>query len=172
MDVLRPTANSPITVTFGIILLVLLLARPAGAATATASFSVTMTITASCTILSTNSLNFGSQGLLTTPINTTATFNVQCANTVPYNVGLDAGTTAGGTTITRLMSDGAGGTVRYTMYQDAAHTVNWGNTVGTDTKTGTGNGASQTLTVFGQVPAQGTPHPASYNDTVTITVTY
>jgi len=50
--------------------------------------------------------------------------------------------------------------------------VLWGNTVGTNTVAGTGNGASQSYTIYGQVPPQNTPTPAVYTDTVTVTVTY
>jgi spore coat protein U-like protein len=48
----------------------------------------------------------------------------------------------------------------------------WGITIGTDTVSATGNGAAQTHTVYGRVPAQTTPAPATYSDTVTVTVTY
>jgi len=47
-----------------------------------------------------------------------------------------------------------------------------GNTVSTDTVAATGNGASQSYTVYGRVPAQTTPAPGTYTDTVTVTVTY
>jgi spore coat protein U-like protein len=58
------------------------------------------------------------------------------------------------------------------MYSDAARTVNWGNTPATDTVSGTGNGSAQSLTVYGRVPTQATPAPASYSDTVTVTINY
>jgi spore coat protein U-like protein len=51
-------------------------------------------------------------------------------------------------------------------------TQNWGQTIGTDTVAATGNGAAQPFTVFGQVPAQTTPSPGLYTDTITVTVTY
>ncbi|RBL65547.1 spore coat U domain-containing protein, partial [Pseudomonas sp. MWU13-2625] len=35
---------------------------------------------------------------------------------------------------------------------------------------GTGTGAAQSLTVYGQVPAQATPKPDTYQTTVTATV--
>ena len=69
------------------------------------------------------------------------------------------------------MSSGAN-TITYTLYSDTNRTVLWGNTVGTNTVTGTGNGASQSYTIYGQVPPQNTPAPAVYTDTVTVTVTY
>jgi len=48
----------------------------------------------------------------------------------------------------------------------------WGNTVYIDTVSATGNGAAQSYTVYGRIPAQTTPAPNTYTDTITITVTY
>lgn len=143
----------------------------ANASTSTGTFTATITVQANCQVISTNTLNFGTQNILTANTDASATFAVQCTNTTPYNIGLDAGTTSGGTVTTRLMTNGSA-TVSYKMYSDASHSTNWGNTVGTDTVAGTGNGSSQTLTIYGRVPVQATPVPATYNDTVTVTVTY
>ena len=65
-----------------------------------------------------------------------------------------------------------GATINYSLYTDAGRTTVWGNTVGTDAVSATGNGASQSYTVYGRVPAQTTPAPATYTDTITVTVTY
>jgi spore coat protein U-like protein len=140
-------------------------------ATTTTNFAVTMTITASCVINSASTLSFGSQGVLTSAVNATSTIQVQCTNTTPYNIGLNAGTATGATVTTRKMTN-AGNTISYSLYSNAGMTTNWGNTVGTDTVAATGNGAAQSYTVYGQVPAQTTPAPAAYTDTITVTVTY
>jgi spore coat protein U-like protein len=66
----------------------------------------------------------------------------------------------------------AGATINYSLYTDNGRTTVWGNTVGTDTVSATGSGASQSYTVFGRVPAQTTPAPATYTHTITVTVTY
>ena len=141
------------------------------AATDTATFQSTITLQADCQILSTNTLDFGTNGILTSNVDATATFNVQCTDTTAYNVGLDAGSTSGGTVTTRKMTSGSD-TVDYKMFSDSGRTSNWGETVTVDTVAGIGNGASQTLTIYGRVPAQTTPAPGTYTDTVTITVTY
>jgi spore coat protein U domain-containing protein, fimbrial subunit CupE1/2/3/6 len=141
------------------------------AATTASNFAVQIAIAASCTINSASTLNFGSQGVLTANVDQTSTLQVQCTNTTPYNIGLNAGTGAGATVAIRKMTSGAN-TINYSLYTDAGRTTVWGNTVGTDTVTGTGDGASQSFTVFGRVPAQTTPAPGSYSDTVTVTVTY
>lgn len=139
--------------------------------TKTTTFDVTLTIIADC-IISANTLNFGSsQGVLAAAVNTNTTLNVTCTNTTPYNVGLNAGTGTGSTVTSRVMS-GTGAntsTVAYTLKQTSGG-ANWGNTQGTDTVSGTGTGASQSLTVYGSVPAQATPQPDAYKSTITATV--
>jgi spore coat protein U-like protein len=144
---------------------------PARATTTTTTFSVQITITASCTINSAGTLNFGSQGILSANVDQTSTIQVTCSNTTPYNIGLDAGTATGATVTTRKMTNGAN-TVSYSLYRDSSRSQNWGNTIGTDTASGTGSGAAQNYTVYGRVPPQTTPTPAAYSDTVTVTVTY
>lgn len=143
----------------------------AHAATTTSNFTVQVTITASCTINSAATLNFGSQGVLAANVDQTSTIQVQCTNTTPYNIGLDAGTGSGATVAVRKMTSG-GATVNYTLYSDSGRTTVWGNTVGTDTVAATGNGAAQAYTVYGRVPSQTTPAPGTYTDTITVTVTY
>ena len=143
--------------------------------TATATFTVSLTLQANCGITA-NPLNFGTTGVLSTAINQQTTVAVTCTNTTPYNVGLDAGGVTGSTVASRLMAGTAAGntgtTVGYQLYQDAGHATVWGNTQGTDTVAGTGNGSAQSITVYGQVPSQATPRPDTYQATVTATVYY
>ena len=141
------------------------------ASTTTSTFTTQVTLTASCTINSASTLNFGSQGVLIAAVNQTSAVQVQCTNTTPYNIGLDAGAGTGATVAVRKMTSGAN-TVNYSLYSDSGHTTVWGTTIGTNTVAATGSGASQSYTVYGQVPAQTTPAPGSYSDTVTVTVTY
>jgi spore coat protein U-like protein len=141
--------------------------------TATATFNVTLTLQANCSI-SANPLSFGTNGVLSTAVNQQTTLSVTCTNTTPYNVGLDAGTVTGSSVTSRLMAGTASGntgtTVGFQLYQDAGRTTIWGNTQGTNTVAGTGTGSAQSLTVYGQVPAQATPKPDTYQTTVTATV--
>jgi spore coat protein U-like protein len=141
------------------------------AATATSTFQVQVAITATCTINSATTLNFGTQGVLSANVDQTSTIQVQCTNTTPYNIGLDAGTGSGATVAVRKLTSG-GNTVNYTLYSDTGRTTVWGNTVSTDTVAGTGNGSAQSYTVYGRIPTQTTPAPGNYADTITVTVTY
>lgn len=147
-------------------------ASPAHATTATGQFQVTLTIQAECRLTSASDLAFGTTGVIQSAINSTSTIGVQCTNTTPYNVGINAGTGSGATVASRIMSSGAGAGVNYQLYRDSARTQIWGNTVNTDTVSATGTGAVQSLTVYGRVPAQNTPAAGNYSDTVQVTVTY
>jgi spore coat protein U-like protein len=147
------------------------LANPASAATTTSTFAVQMTVTSSCVINSASTLNFGNQGVLVANVDNSSALQVQCTNTTPYNIGMDAGTGTGATVAVRKMTSGSN-TINYSLYSDSGRATVWGNTVGTNTVSGTGNGASQSYTVYGRVPPQTTPAAATYTDTITVTVTY
>ncbi|WP_234710593.1 Csu type fimbrial protein [Sinorhizobium arboris] len=140
--------------------------------TATTQFNVQISINAECQINSATDLNFGASGVIDAVIDATSAIAVQCTNGTPYNIGLNSGQGAGATVASRLMTGPNSETVAYSLYTDAGHTTVWGNTIGTDTVAGTGNGSEQAYTVFGQVPAQATPAAGTYTDVVTVTVTY
>jgi spore coat protein U-like protein len=155
---------------FAMCFLVLGLAtKPAFAATATTTFGVTATVQSTC-LVSATALAFGTYtGALAT---STSTVSVTCTNTTPYNVGLSAGLATGATVTTRQMTGPASALLNYAMFSNSTRTTNWGQTTGTDTVTGTGNGAAQALTVYGQVTAGQFVAPGAYTDTITATVTY
>lgn len=143
-------------------------------ATVTDNMNVQLIVSASCAIGTVTDLDFGTAATpLAANIDATSSIEVTCSNGTTYDIGLDAGTTVGGTIATRKMFNATTTEdVDYTMYSDAGRTTNWGNTVGTDTVGATGNGAAQSYTVYGRVPPQTTPTPATYTDVVQITVTY
>lgn len=88
---------------------------PAGiaeAATTTNTFTVQIAITASCAIDSASTLNFGGPGGLTAHGGSTSTVQVQCTNTAPYNIALDA---ASAPTQSALASDVYADTVVVTV---------------------------------------------------------
>jgi spore coat protein U domain-containing protein, fimbrial subunit CupE1/2/3/6 len=131
-------------------------------------FTVSATVTSQCSV-SASTLDFGTVGVLLANTDGTSSLTVQCASGVAYQVGLDNGQHASGTT--RRMQ-GPGGLVAYELYRNTARTQRWGTTLNTDTVSGSGSGSNQALTVFGRVPTQTTPSAGTYNDTITVTVTY
>jgi len=155
----------------------LLATAPAQAVTATTTFQVTASVIKACLVSTPATLGFGSYDPnASTPLNSTTVFNVTCTAGTSYSVGMSAGSGSGSTVTTRKMTSASAAagnnTLSYGLYKDAARTVNWDNSV---SATGyTGNGAAQSLTVYGQVPVnQYTAAPATdYADTITLTLTY
>jgi spore coat protein U-like protein len=134
------------------------------------TFNAVATNTTTCTV-SANTHNFGSATSLASNVDTTSTVTATCSSTTPYNIGLGAGTGSGATVAARKMTSGAN-TITYTLYSNSGRTTVWGNTIGTNTVSAIGNGFGQNYTVYGRVPAQSTPPPGTYTDTVLVTVTF
>lgn len=141
----------------------------AKAATATATMGVSATVQATC-LISTTNLAFGTYTGIA--VSSTSSVSVTCTNSTTYNVGLNPGLASGATVTTRKMTGPSSSLLAYSLYSDAARSTNWGQTVGTDTIAGTGNGSAQALTVYGQLPAAQYVTPGAYSDTITATVTY
>lgn len=146
-----------------------ILAIPASAATSTASFQVTATVAATCVISATN-LAFGTYSGVQTDINSTLT--ATCTNTTPYTIGLSVGAATGATATARSMTGPSAALLGYSLFRDAARTLNWGFTAGTDTVAGTGSGAAQPISVYGRIAGSQYVAPGAYTDTVTATITF
>jgi len=135
---------------------------------ATTTFGVSTTVLKDC-IVSATALAFGNY---TGAVNTnTSTVTVTCTNSTTYSVGLGVGLATGATVTTRQMQNGAV-LLNYGLYSNGTWTTNWGNTLATNWVLGTGNGAAQNITVYGQIPAGQYVTPGSYADTISVTVTY
>ncbi len=152
-----------------LIVSVALVPRSARPATSTTTMSISATVFALCTIAATP-MAFATYAPSAASSNT-ATLTVICTTASPFNVGLDAGTTTGSTVTNRRMTNGSS-FLNYKLTSDAAHNVNIGTTIGTDTLTGTGTGLAQILTVYGIVAAGQNVSAGIYSDLVTATITY
>jgi spore coat protein U-like protein len=147
------------------------------ASTSTANLTVQLQVDGTCTV-NAATLDFGSTGLLASPITASTSLSVTCSTSTPYSIGLDNG--ANFSTTRRMRQGATSNFIGYGLYTDAGLTNAWttasSSTACATTNScalGTGNGSAQSITVFGQVPALGTgPVPGAYADTVTITVTY
>ena len=141
----------------------------AQAATAIPTLSVTAQVTTACHIIS-NNLDFGAYS--GAELDTTTTLSAVCSNGTPYNVGLNQGSSTGATVPSRKMTGPSADTLSYALFQDSGRTTNWGDTIGTDTVSGAGDGVVQTLTVYGRVPAAQFVETGAYEDTITVTLTF
>jgi spore coat protein U-like protein len=147
-------------------------AAPANAQTATGNFNVRMTVTAECRLNALSDLNFGSAGIFTANIDQQTTIGVQCTNGTPFAIGLNQGANGSSVSDRKMKSTTGADTIAYQLFRDAARSQNWGSTQGTDTLAGVGTGSSQTVTVYGRVPAQAAVATGSYSDVITVTVNY
>jgi spore coat protein U-like protein len=130
------------------------------------SSAVSATVQGTCTVTG-GTLNFGSVGLLSANVDATATVTPNCSSGTSYTVSLDGGQNGGTSATNRRMLNGAA-SVTYGLFTDSGRSNGWyGATV-----SGTGNGSNQPITVYGRVAPQATPAPATYTDTVVVTVTF
>lgn len=155
-------------------LLLLVNGQAAQAATKTTTFQVTATVNAACSVSATD-LAFGVYDPSSaTPNDNTSTVTVTCTLATPYDIGLNAGLATGATVTTRQMTGPAAtDLLNYSLFSNAGHTINWGNTVSTDTvHVGSATGAAEAHTVYGRIPVGQYVKAGAYVDTITVTVTY
>ncbi len=144
---------------------------PTQFATQQTTFLVTADVTVSCTIAATD-LVFGNYDTAGAALQAQSQVQVRCTHSAEWNIGLNAGTFPGATVTTRKMTGPNPFSLNYSLFSDAARANNWGDTVGTDTVSGTGTGGDQIVTVYGMVPANQNVGPGGYEDTITATVTF
>ena len=149
------------------------LMAPAQADTDTQSFKVKLTVTSTCDIHTTDAtdVDFGSHKSTEATATASGALTVNCTSETPYQIGLDEGANHDGSS--RNMKSAAGDVVAYTLWKDAGRTQAWGSVANSDTLAGVGTGAAQVIPVYGKVNISGQNlKAASYEDTVTATVTY
>ncbi len=118
-------------------------------------------------------LDFGSHSLLAQPLSVTGQAHsgallIHCAANTAYQVRLNGGNS--GTPHQRhLLGIGHNQRIQYNLYTTGAHSTIWDNVVGVR-KTATG--MEEWLPVYGHIPAQTTPVMDSYQDSVTVTVSW
>lgn len=101
----------------------------------------------------------------------TSTIGLTCTLRTPWQLGLNNGQNASGN-IRRMRLGATANYVNYELYRNAGRTLRWGNTLDTDTLTGTGSGLTQTIDVFGRVPPPQTVPAGDYKDVITVTMTF
>lgn len=133
---------------------------------------------AACSI-SAQPTSFGNYNPLSiTPLDAAGQVTVNCSFLVSllttYTVKLSTGSS--GTYSPRQMQSGTN-TLSYNLYLDALRLLIWGNgSAGTSFATNTQligiGGFSQSYPVYGRIPAQQNIAPATYSDTITVTLDY
>ncbi len=132
-----------------------------------APFAASVSYPASCTV-SAGTMNFGNMTDLKAAVESSALLSTTCSAGTPYAITLGDGLNATGP-MQRAMSYG-GQRLTYDLFQDSSRLTAWGGAGNALAATGTG--LPQSRNVFGRVPAQTTPPPGVYQDTVVVTVGY
>ena len=149
------------------------LIQPACTTGSSGSFSFQAKATAinDCTI-SASPVNFGTTGVLSAATRSTGTLTVRCVNNDAFQISLNGGTVAGSVSARKMKPASGSDRISYQLSQTLDGTI-WGDgTGGTAVYSGTGSGSSTGITIYGRVPAQTTPAPGDYKDTVTATVVF
>ncbi|GHB13275.1 Csu type fimbrial protein [Salinicola rhizosphaerae] len=145
--------------------------------TATTVISLSLTISPDCAI-DAPSLDFGSAPLVSGFDAVTQTISIRCTKGSSYTVGINDGLNASGTQ--RRMAAG-GNFLAYEIYQGASSQTRWGSSgsarrssATADLQPGNTDGVSwQGFTYRAEIlPAQATPPPATYTDTLVVDVAF
>ena len=145
------------------------------AGTSTGSLTVNANVNSSC-IVSSGTLSFGAYdpivGNASAPLQQSGTFQIQCTNgltaTILLGQGLNPGSGSTDSAPIRNMTNGTS-QLNYQLYTTSARSTVWDNATGVSQLT---TGQTQTLTVYGTIPAGQNVTAGSYSDTVVITVNY
>ena len=121
---------------------------------------------ANCTIKATG-VNFGNYS--TTIRKVVGTVTVTCSKNVSYAIALNQGLGTGATVTNRSMKSGSN-VLGYGLYTNAARTINWGDSTGTNWVTRTGTGSAQKINIYAEIPANEYSNVGTYSDTITASV--
>lgn len=133
--------------------------------------NVSVNLLKACTISATP-LSFGSHpSNFSSAVQSTSAINTACSKGTFYQIGLDNGKNPSGNT--RRMKAADGSYINYELYNNPARTQRWGTILHTsEVVQGTSTGLNQQATVYGQVQPQAGLKAATYQDTITVTVSY
>ena len=139
----------------------------AGWTAAIVVFGATPTYAVNCT-LGVQSVIFGSYDTLSAQNTDSAgSVSVTCDSSDSFTIALSSGH---GTMLSRQMQSGAY-SMTYNLYSDSLRSIIWGDgTSGTMLISTSGTGA--TYAVYGRIPAAQNLPAGSYNDSITVTLTF
>ena len=151
----------------------LALSQPAMAGSNSGDMAVSALVLDNCTVVA-GPLNFGSiTDLGSSDVNAQSTITLACTPNAGFQVGLDDGDNANAGQ-RRLTNTANGEFIAYEVYSDGGYSTRWGNTLDTDTVSGTANAAGvASLTAYGQIASGVNSVSAGlYTDTITVTVNF
>lgn len=145
------------------------LAAPLHAATTSTTFNVTATVLNSCAVSATD-LAFGTYDPASvTDKSGASTITVTCTLGTAYDLGLNNGANASGST--RRMASGAS-RLSYQIYKDVGATQVLGTVAAALGVTGIGTGVGVPTLIYGVIPKAQNVGSGAYSDVITVTIDY
>lgn len=122
--------------------------------------------------LSFGTLNFGNHFALDNRLTQvgqpgSGALRINCQQNIPYRVLISGGHS--GNVNNRQMVGPSSAVLAYNLYTASDFLSVWNDSTGVS---GVGNGQDQWLPVYARIPAQASPPPGSYSDTLTVTVSW
>jgi spore coat protein U-like protein len=142
---------------------------PVHSASTSTTFNVTATVANSCSVSATD-MGFGTYDPASVVDKAgTSTITVTCTLGTIYNLGLDNGTNANGST--RRMGNGTT-RLTYQIYKDVAATTVLGSVAGALGISGIGTGVGIPTVIYGVIPKTQNVNAGAYSDQITVTIDY
>jgi spore coat protein U-like protein len=134
-------------------------------------FQVRANVINDCNI-NVGSLVFPNSGVLASAVRSTSNMSIQCSKNTPYRIAFSGSANGGSMTARKLKNTGTAELVSYRISNTLDGVSLGDGNSGTVLLSGTGDGNVANQTVFGIVPAQTTPSPGDYKDSITATVSF
>lgn len=140
-----------------------------------AAFTANASAMMRCTIVDSSGVSFGRYDVFSPfPLDAAGTFSYECQGVTQDDIiVIELGRGQGSGLPMREMSNGAT-RLAYNLYLDAGRTVIWGDGTGGSSLHGPirPNQGTNTIWVYGRVPARQNVSAGSYSDTLTVTIVY
>jgi spore coat protein U-like protein len=151
----------------GIALFGIVVASHAWAGNQTVTMAVGASVPTVCAVVTTTALGFGVYSGVQATAQGTITLNCTAGGSVTVALNNGAQPNAGQNVM--IGTANAAHTLNYSLYQDGGYSTAW---IPANPEVVTGTGASQVLQVYGKMLSGQSLTPDTYNDTVTVSVTY
>jgi spore coat protein U-like protein len=129
--------------------------------------AVAASLVPSCVLGTISPVDFGSRSTIASNVDATGAVQFSCPSGLPWTLKIGGGQYV--LSGERRMRSGTSNYVQYRLYRDSGRTT----LLAIDgTFTGTGNGATQTTSVYGRIAPQSAPPVGTYQDFVVVTLSF
>ena len=128
---------------------------------------VTASVVPTCTLGTISAVDFGTRSAIPSNIDATGAVQFSCPSGLPWTLKLGGGQNP--LSGERRMRSGTSNYVQYRLYRESGRTT----LIPIDgTLTGTGNGATQTTSIYGRIAPRTAPPVGTYQDFIVATLSF